>query len=153
MGWETKTVGRLAVIVKVPEIVGKQRARTVRANGVTRSYTPKKTVAFEDAIRDTWLEQVGNCYAGFPGPVKVSVLYERELAKSNPKFWRGRHDLGKPDADNVLKSVLDALNGVAYADDSQVVSAAIEKLPRNEHGFGNALALLVDYCDETYEKE
>lgn len=153
MGWETRTVARCVAIVKVPEIVGKQRARTVRANGVTRSYTPRKTATFEESIRDAWLDQVGSRYAGFPGPVEVSVLYERELAKSNPKFWRGRPDLGKPDADNVLKSVLDALNGVAYADDSQVVSASVEKLPRNEHGFGNALAVLVDYHEETYEKE
>lgn len=29
--------------------------------------------------------------------------------------------IGKPDLDNMIKSVLDGLNGVAYADDSQIV--------------------------------
>ena len=33
----------------------------------------------------------------------------------------------KPDVDNVAKSVLDALNGVAWLDDSQVVRLEISK--------------------------
>ena len=34
----------------------------------------------------------------------------------------------KPDADNILKSVLDALTGVAYEDDSQVTTAVVRKM-------------------------
>jgi Holliday junction resolvase RusA-like endonuclease len=34
----------------------------------------------------------------------------------------------KPDIDNVLKIVLDALNGVAYKDDSRVVSVSGRKI-------------------------
>jgi Holliday junction resolvase RusA-like endonuclease len=33
----------------------------------------------------------------------------------------------KPDCDNIIKAVLDALNGVAYYDDSQVVKICIRK--------------------------
>ena len=33
----------------------------------------------------------------------------------------------KPDADNVMKIILDALNGVAYEDDRQIVALAIRK--------------------------
>ena len=33
----------------------------------------------------------------------------------------------KPDADNVLKCICDALNGVAFVDDAQVVRAVVEK--------------------------
>jgi Holliday junction resolvase RusA-like endonuclease len=34
---------------------------------------------------------------------------------------------GRPDLDNVIKSILDALNGVAYSDDSAVISVTAEK--------------------------
>ena len=33
----------------------------------------------------------------------------------------------KPDADNIAKSVLDALNGLAYADDKQIVTLVVDK--------------------------
>ncbi len=153
MGWKHKVTDLGYVNVDVDEVVGKQRARTVRANGVTRSFTPKKTVDFERAIRDAWIDQVGLDWAEFSGPVHVYVAYERELAKSNPKFWSGREDTGKPDLDNVVKSVLDALNGVAFADDSQVVNIDAHSEFRAPHGSGNYVSVEVFYVDETYEKE
>ena len=33
----------------------------------------------------------------------------------------------KPDADNIAKIVLDALNGVAYTDDTQVINLSVQK--------------------------
>ena len=33
----------------------------------------------------------------------------------------------KPDCDNCIKSITDALNGIAYIDDSQIVSIECEK--------------------------
>ena len=33
----------------------------------------------------------------------------------------------RPDLDNILKAVSDALNGIAYKDDSQIVAAVIQK--------------------------
>lgn len=33
----------------------------------------------------------------------------------------------KPDSDNIAKAILDALNGVAYYDDSQVVGLTVKK--------------------------
>jgi Holliday junction resolvase RusA-like endonuclease len=35
--------------------------------------------------------------------------------------------MAKPDGDNVLKIIADALNGIAYYDDTQVVSQSITK--------------------------
>ena len=33
----------------------------------------------------------------------------------------------KPDTDNIAKSILDALNGIAYKDDKQVVTLSVKK--------------------------
>ena len=38
----------------------------------------------------------------------------------------------KPDIDNILKSVMDSLNGYAFADDSQVVRIMAEKVYAEE---------------------
>lgn len=47
-----------------------------------------------------------------------------------PKRIERERDTTKPDIDNVLKAVLDALNGVAYKDDSQVVEVRVVKHDR-----------------------
>ena len=49
-----------------------------------------------------------------------------------------------PDVDNILKIVLDGLNGVAYADDSQVVEAACRK---HYDGEKEGLEVRVEYND------
>ena len=33
----------------------------------------------------------------------------------------------KPDCDNIAKIILDSLNGIAYADDKQIISLSVEK--------------------------
>lgn len=152
MGWEMRFATSRSAHAEVTEVVGKQRARTVRRGGKVTSFTPEKTRRFESEVRTAWVEQVGIGYREFPGPVRVDVCYSRELAKSNPKFWAGRADLGKPDADNVLKAVLDALSGVAFSDDSQVVCASCKSFTRGAHGTGNAVSVSIEYYDETYEK-
>jgi Holliday junction resolvase RusA-like endonuclease len=42
----------------------------------------------------------------------------------------GEPDTFKPDVDNLAKAVMDALNCVAYVDDSQVIELVIRKFPR-----------------------
>jgi Holliday junction resolvase RusA-like endonuclease len=65
-------------------------------------------------------------------PVSVRV----DIYKGVPKSWSkakraraldGQEIPGKPDLDNVAKGVLDAMNGVAYADDTQVVRLLVQK--------------------------
>ena len=51
------------------------------------------------------------------------------MSKSNrEKVYHGKlRPTKKPDLDNIAKIVLDSLNGLAYKDDSQVVSLRIDK--------------------------
>lgn len=64
-------------------------------------------------------------------PVAVAVLTTRNVKSGFRRREGDSHDdLQKPDADNIAKLVMDALNGVAYEDDSQVVALLVLKLPR-----------------------
>lgn len=153
MSWALEWLGEATAVVDLPMIVGKQRPKASVVKGHARFYTPRKTVDFEERIRQAWLVQVGDEWEGFDGPVEVDVSVSRELAKSNPKRWAGRSDTAKPDIDNVLKAVLDALNGVAYEDDSHVFGAVIEKVPRTAHGSGNQITIRCNYYLETYGEE
>ena len=60
-----------------------------------------------------------------PEAVEVSIIWTLWKPKSTPK--KITRPTKKPDADKLLRAVLDSLTGVAYEDDSQVVRAVIEK--------------------------
>lgn len=91
----------------------KRRARFNRATGIP--YTPEQTVKEEEAV--------AKAYKGpkHLGPVRLDVHVLRALPASRPKAIRSEPDIIKPDLDNVVKAIMDGLNGVAYLDDSQVV--------------------------------
>lgn len=118
-----------------------------------RTYTPQSTQRMERAIVRQWRERFGDSMANFDGPVRVYVRTQRPLCKSNPKYWAGRADLGKPDWDNIGKAVCDALNGVAYKDDSQASIGSVEKLPRTPYGGKPMATVRIEYYMETFEKE
>lgn len=150
MSWRRRHAGTACATVRLPEIVGKQRPRHTRAG---RVYTPGKTRKAEAWVRADWLEQVGSAWADWSGEVRVRVWFTRELAKSNPKYWAGRADLGKPDLDNAVKAALDALNGAAWADDAQITKIEAAKGLRTPHGAGCLVRIQADYYEETYTKE
>jgi len=106
---------------------GKARPRILR-NG--RSYTPKRTAEYERAIREAFLEAGGRMTEH---PVRVSVTAYYQIPKSVSNRMKAQMRVNeilptkKPDADNVGKCVLDALNKVAYKDDAQVCVLYVEK--------------------------
>lgn len=99
--------------------IGKQRARTLR-NG--HSYTPEKTVNYETLIKLSCPKTV----EPLVGALQVSVIACYPIPKSFSKVKREQalqgqiKPLVKPDIDNVVKIVCDALNGIAYKDDTQI---------------------------------
>lgn len=116
---------------------GKARARTLR-NG--HSYTPENTVLYENLIKTSFQSQCGlHRFDNIPGselkqPLSMQIFAVYEIPKSFTKGKRlaAEHNMirptTKPDADNIAKVVCDALNGIAYIDDTQVVELEVTKL-------------------------
>lgn len=123
------------------EPVGKGRPRvTARGGKFAHAYTPKKTKDYEDAIRFEFVS--GNCE---PMPVYdkdtplVAVMtFAFAVPKSYSKKTRAACLSGaightkKPDTDNCVKSVLDALEGSAFESDASVIWIFAEKIYAEE---------------------
>lgn len=104
------------------------KARPRFANG--HAYTPKSTVNYERWVQAAYMD-VSREIIPADQPVMVTMDIYHALPKSTPKSkvdtaLRER-PMKKPDIDNCIKSVLDSLNGLAYADDKQVVAVIARK--------------------------
>ena len=97
---------------------GKARPRFVNGH----IYTPKCTKIYEADVKKAYLA-VAQGYYFKDEPVSLVVTAYLKRAKSN----RRKFATTKPDVDNILKAILDGLNGVAYNDDKQVIKLSIEK--------------------------
>lgn len=117
------------------EAVGKGRPRYARRGNSIIAYTPEKTKEFEEAIKFEFLKNNSDRLPVYP---KEKALYVNlyvgcEVPKSYSKKRREKclnyeeMPTKKPDADNIIKAVLDALNGTAYEDDSQVIQVMCVK--------------------------
>lgn len=107
---------------------GKARARTVRGkNGGVHSFTPEDTVNYENLVKMCFNERKPGGWVPYEGIVKMTTVIYFPIPKSASKKKREQMLVGeirplvKPDCSNVVKSIEDALNGIAYIDDSQIV--------------------------------
>lgn len=110
---------------------GKQRPKVTTRYGYSMAYTPKKTVEYENKVRSSYIQTNGN--NKLEGPISAKILGVFGVPKSmskkqQKKLIEEKHHTKKPDCDNIGKSILDALNGIAYKDDSQVCKLYIEKI-------------------------
>lgn len=101
--------------------------------GHARAFTPAKTRRYEDLIR---LEagRVMEGRAQLQGPTRVTIRAYMPMPKAlaihkikGPSAEAGViRPITKPDVDNFAK-VIDALNGIVWPDDNQVVQLSVEK--------------------------
>ena len=110
--------------------VAQPRQRVTARHGFARTYIPAGhgihayKLQVQAAARQAFRKPLD-------GAVEISVAFE--LARP-PSHWckRGLSASapcwpGKPDWDNLAKAVCDALNGLAYHDDAQIVRSTVEK--------------------------
>lgn len=111
--------------------VGKGRPRFTR-NGHT--YTPEKTVAYEERARLCWKTQSGHGFSGgIPLTADITAYFPipKNVSKRKRADMEGMYHISRPDADNIAKAVLDSINGLAYPDDSAVQLGGVRKLYTN----------------------
>jgi len=108
--------------------VGKQRPRFTKTG---RTYTPKKTSDYEGMIADKAMVAMGPV-TPLETPVAVYIYINHAIPASYSKKRKEAclsrlERPKKPDLDNVAKAYLDAMNGIVYKDDVQVVSLHVTK--------------------------
>ena len=112
------------------KVVGKGRPRININTGIT--YTPTPTKDYETLIQQYFLLKYPR-YRPIENRVKVEVVAYLGIPKSTPKknvenmLNNTNSPTKKPDIDNIVKAVLDALNKFAYYDDNLVCKLEVEK--------------------------
>lgn len=111
----------------------KARPRFSRSSG--RAYTPAATEQAEQSFQSrSW---VALREAGWTEPHKGPISVEVVCVLAVPASWAKAKKAqalsgelsptGRPDVDNYAKLVMDALNGIAWVDDAQVVQLSVGK--------------------------
>ena len=105
-----------------------------------RVYTPKKTTDFEGEVQ-FWISQ----YDFEPinnGAIRARIdfIYEKPKSIKKSKIYKTT----KPDLDNLIKAILDSLNGICYKDDNQIVELSSTK----KYGSEDLIVLTLETLDE-----
>jgi Holliday junction resolvase RusA-like endonuclease len=107
--------------------IGKGRPKFARRGNFVSTYTPTKTRDYETLIAEAAKQAMGSseplktpiaAYIYITVPIPASYSKKRSTACLDGL----ERPCKKPDADNILKAYFDAMNGIVYEDDSQIVS-------------------------------
>lgn len=114
------------------KIKGKGRPRFAHYGKFVKTYTPTETASYENLIKLQFKFSCGDWYSESPLKMKITAIHgivKSATKKDRIKMLDGElKPTKKPDADNVIKIICDALNGVAYKDDTQVVELEMKKV-------------------------
>ncbi len=115
--------GIALTLIGEPVAKGRPRAFKDRGGNV-RTYTPDRTAHAENSWRDAFRESnVQALPAGVP--LALTAVFYLTRPVSAPR--KRTHPIGRPDIDNLVKLVTDALEGLAYERDSAIISIAAQK--------------------------
>ena len=132
------------------EPIAQGRPRLSSRGGFARAYDPPKSRSWkafvaeyaEKAMKDQGLTEL------LDGPLMVKIRFGFPLPKSqyrkNPKpmMWH----MKRPDLDNLYKGVIDAMEGIVYLRDSEIVKVIMDKVivPQGEAPYVNLAVMSVE---------
>jgi Holliday junction resolvase RusA-like endonuclease len=102
-------------------------------------YTDKQTLTYE-ALIATFAKQAMGGTEPLKTPVSVFLYVRLPIPQSYPKKRKeaclngSEMPCKKPDIDNIAKTYLDAMNGVIFVDDTQVIDLHVKKVYATEAG-------------------
>ena len=114
------------------KIKGKGRPRFAKFGGFVKAYTPEDTVSYENLIKLQFKVACGNWYSELPLRMNITAIHgvvKSVSKKSKALMLSGEiRPIKKPDTDNIVKVICDALNNIAYKDDTQIVELVVNKV-------------------------
>lgn len=120
------------------EVKGKPQAKQrPRFSKYGKIYTPTQTHSYENWIKLCFINQYPN-FKTLEGPIDMRIYIYKSIPKSESKTKKIEMSKNiikptkKPDIDNIVKSIFDGLNKIAYKDDSQICSLYVEKIYSEE---------------------
>ena len=125
------TIMRGKIKVYRLEIPGKPMGKQRPKFGKGFTYTPQKTVDYENYVKLIFQQKYGQ--PNLTGQIKADIKVYFDIPQSTSKVKKAEmlqntvRPTKKPDCDNIAKIILDSLNGIAYADDKQIISLSVEK--------------------------
>ena len=116
------------------EPIGKGRPKFARRGNFVKTYTPEKTANYETLVGWYAKESMPEDHNLMELPLTVEVYAIIGIPSSFSKKKRDMaingdlHPTKKPDADNIIKGIFDAMNGIVYVDDKQIVKCLFVKV-------------------------
>jgi Holliday junction resolvase RusA-like endonuclease len=129
----------IQIFFTVPQVSGKGRPRFARKGTFVKTYTDAKTLTYEKSIQTYAKKAMGSTsplkgavaaylHIGIPIPPSYSKTRQKACIEGIERPTK------KPDIDNIVKAVLDGMNGIVYLDDKQVVDLHLTKVYSETEG-------------------
>ena len=129
----------IQIFFTVPQVSGKGRPRFARQGTFVKTYTDAKTLTYEKSIQTYAKKAMGSTspltgavaaylHIGIPIPPSYSKTRQKACIEGLERPTK------KPDIDNIVKAVLDGMNGIVYLDDKQVVDLHLTKVYSSKEG-------------------